>query len=54
MNRKAVLGKMDLCYVKTKNMHIASIAENSCAKIVCINDAIVSTKDGSTEDDALR
>ena len=41
MSKRAVLGKMSLCYVKTSNGNIGSVVGNSKAKIVCINDAKV-------------
>lgn len=41
MSKKAVLGKMSLCYVKISNSNIGDIVGNSKAKIVCINDAKV-------------
>ena len=41
MSKKAILGKMSLCYVKTSNSNIGNIVGNSKAKIVCINDSKV-------------
>ena len=41
MSKRAVLGKMSLCYVKTSNSHVGSVVGNSKAKIVCINDSKV-------------
>lgn len=39
MSKKAVLGKMSLCYVKTSNAHVSDIVGGNKAKIVCINDS---------------
>jgi len=44
MSKRAVLGKMNLCYVKTSNANIGSVVINSKAKIVCINDSKVGCK----------
>ena len=41
MSKRAKLGKMSLCYVKTSNGNIGNVVINSKAKIVCINDANV-------------
>ena len=39
MSKRAILGTMSLCYVKTNNDIIGSVVGNSKAKIVCINDS---------------
>lgn len=41
MSKRAVLGKMSLCYVKTSNDNIGNVIVNNNDKIVCINDANV-------------
>ena len=52
MSKRAVLGKMSLCYVKTSNGNIGSVVLNSKAKIVCINDAkVVCEHKGEDDDD---
>jgi len=49
MSKRAILGKMSLCYVKTSNGNIGSVVANSKAKIVCINDSKVA---GDEEEDS--
>lgn len=58
MSKRAVLGKMSLCYVETSNDNIGSVVINSKAKIVCINDTKVSdeskTKDKDGNEDCSK
>ena len=51
MSKRAVLGKMSLCYVKTSNGNIGSVVLNSKAKIVCINDSKVVGEHKVEDDD---
>lgn len=51
MSKRAKLGKMSLCYVKTSNGNIGSVVLNSKAKIVCINDAKVVGEHKVEDDD---
>jgi len=51
MSKRAKLGKMSLCYVKTSNGNIGSAICNSRAKIVCINDAKVSDEPSDKDED---
>ena len=41
MSKRAVLGKMSLCYVKTSNGNIGNVIVNNNEKIVCVNDVKV-------------
>ena len=52
MSKRAILGKMSLCYVTTDNSNIGSVIGNSKAKIICINDekVVVDVEEDEDED----